>query len=315
MERTDLIPELVAVLAQDDPRLPVIHEKEGKKVSTVREMVKINHHRNCMMCHAPGNPSTGSANAMTAEVPVMGQPLPSPLEGYRQSSPDLMIRIDVTYLRQDFSALLPVADAQPWPDSQRFDFFVRERKLTDEEATLYRGKLTPKEAGVLSPYHKAALAALRELTGKDTTPTAEAWRNSSAREPRPLRLARACEGRAIEAGGSRGMPLETTLNARCGSPAPSTRAIEPATTSSLRSSARHLQLFWRKPPADRDSVAQRLIELDCNLLEWGWVLLRRLVVRRERCDRHDGPAVVGHVSQCLPAGDIVREEACFMDSW
>ena len=134
MERTDLIPELVAVLAQDDPRLPVIHEKEGKKVSTVREMVKINHHRNCMMCHAPGNPSTGSANAMTAEVPVMGQPLPSPLEGYRQSSPDLMIRIDVTYLRQDFSALLPVADAQPWPECSGFDFFVRERKLTDEEA-------------------------------------------------------------------------------------------------------------------------------------------------------------------------------------
>ena len=77
----------------------------------------------------------------------MGQPLPSPLEGYRQSSPDLMIRIDVTYLRQDFSALLPVADAHPWPDSQRFDFFVRERKLTDEEAAVYRGKLTPKEAG------------------------------------------------------------------------------------------------------------------------------------------------------------------------
>jgi len=29
---------------------------------------------------------------------------------------------------------------------------------------------------VLSPYHRAALAALRELTGRDTAPTAEAWR-------------------------------------------------------------------------------------------------------------------------------------------
>jgi hypothetical protein len=28
----------------------------------------------------------------------------------------------------------------------------------------------------VSPYHKAALAALRELTGKDTEPTAAAWR-------------------------------------------------------------------------------------------------------------------------------------------
>jgi hypothetical protein len=29
---------------------------------------------------------------------------------------------------------------------------------------------------VLSPYHKAAVGALRELTGKDAAPTAEAWR-------------------------------------------------------------------------------------------------------------------------------------------
>jgi hypothetical protein len=48
--------------------------------------------------------------------------------------------------------------------------------LMETEAADYRAKLAPKEAGVLSPYHKAALAALRELTGKDTTPTAEAWR-------------------------------------------------------------------------------------------------------------------------------------------
>ncbi len=36
--------------------------------------------------------------------------------------------------------------------------------------------LNPKDAGVLSAYHKAALAALRDITGKDTAPTAEAWR-------------------------------------------------------------------------------------------------------------------------------------------
>ena len=174
--RTDLIPELVTVLTEDDPRMPTPKDNGGKKVSVVREMVKINHHRNCMMCHPPGNPGTVAANAITAEVPVQGQPLPSPAEGYRQSSPDLMIRIDVTYLRQDFSAMMPVSEAHPWPELQRFDFMVRERKLTAEEAVAYREKLTPKEAGVLSPYHRAALAALRELTGKDAAPTAEAWR-------------------------------------------------------------------------------------------------------------------------------------------
>jgi hypothetical protein len=176
--RTDLIPELVAVLDEADPRLPAAKEVGGKPVAVVREMVRVNHHRNCVLCHAPGNPETVSGHAITAEVGVPGQPLPSLFEGYNrpQSSPDLMVRIDVTYLRQDFSAMLAVEDAAPWPEAQRFDFFVRERKLTDEEAAAYREKLTPKEAGVVTPYHRAALAALRDMTGKDAAPTADAWR-------------------------------------------------------------------------------------------------------------------------------------------
>ncbi|MDY3555961.1 hypothetical protein R5W24_005107 [Gemmata sp. JC717] len=174
LERADLTGELVAVLDEGDPRLP--QAGTSGRTQFVREMVKVNHHRNCMMCHAPGTSATSAGSDVTAEVPVPGEPLPAPSQGYRQSSPDLMVRIDVTYLRQDFSARLTVPDAQPWPDQQRFDFFVRERAVSDEEAGAYREKLTPKEPGVLSPYHKAALAALRELTGKDTAPTAAAWR-------------------------------------------------------------------------------------------------------------------------------------------
>jgi hypothetical protein len=176
LERTDLVPELVAILESTDPRLPTTKDVGGKKVAVVYEMVKMNHHRNCLMCHAPSGSGTPNPDAITAEVAVQGQPLPLPFEGYRQSTPELMIRLDVTYLRQDFSATLPVKEAHPWPGAQRFDFFVRERKLSDDEAASYRDQLTPKEAGVLSPYHKAAVAALRELTGKDTAPTAEAWR-------------------------------------------------------------------------------------------------------------------------------------------
>jgi hypothetical protein len=172
--RSDLIPELVGVLDAADPRLPVVKEKSGKMV--VREVVKVNHHRNCMMCHSPGNSGTVSAEAITAEVPTPGQPLPTPAQGYNRSSPDLMIRVDVTYLRPDFSATLTVPDAHPWPELQRFDFVVRERAVTADEAQTYREKLTLKEVGVLSPYHRAVLAALREMTGKDTAPTAEAWR-------------------------------------------------------------------------------------------------------------------------------------------
>jgi hypothetical protein len=176
LERKDLIPELLTILDEADPRLPTTKGVGDKKPLVVREMVKVNHHRNCMLCHAPGNSGTVSADAITAEVPVQSQSLPTPAQGYRQSSPDLMIRVDVTYLRQDFSAMLPIADAHPWPELQRFDFLLRERTLTADEAAAYREKLTPKLDGMLSPYHQAALAALRELTGKDTAPTSASWR-------------------------------------------------------------------------------------------------------------------------------------------
>ena len=71
---------------------------------------------------------------------------------------------------------LAVGDANPWPEMQRFDFLVRTRTLTEDEASAYRDAFAKDEPGRLSPYHRAALAALRELTGKDTEPTAEAWR-------------------------------------------------------------------------------------------------------------------------------------------
>lgn len=176
-ERADLIPELLTVLEEDDPRLP--KQKKGTQGNKliVREMVKVNHNRNCAMCHSPSQSGTISANAITAPVPIPGQAIESSPSGYgRSSSLELMIRVDVTYLRQDFSVMLTVDNAHPWPEMQRFDFLVRERPVSSDEAATYTKKLTPKEEGVLSPYHKAALAALRQMTGKDTAPTAEAWR-------------------------------------------------------------------------------------------------------------------------------------------
>jgi hypothetical protein len=175
--RTDHIPELVALLDEGDPRMPVTKEVGGKTVAVVREMVKVNHHRNCMMCHAPGSAESVAAGALTVDPPVPGQPFPPSRGSYRQSSlsSGLAVRVDVTYLRQDFSVLMAVADAKPWPEMQRFDFLVRERTITADEAKLYREKLTPKE-GVFSPYHRAALSALREITGAGNAPTAEAWR-------------------------------------------------------------------------------------------------------------------------------------------
>jgi hypothetical protein len=176
LERSDLVPQLVSLLEEPDPRAPVLKEVDHKRVPVVREVVRINHHKNCMLCHSPGNTGSVSPDTLTAAVPIPSQPLPEPSQGYDLSSPDILVRVDVTYLRQDFSMRLPVADANPWPEMQRFDFLVRSRVLTEPEAKAINDVLGKREPGVLSPYHRAVLAALRELTGRDTEPTPQAWR-------------------------------------------------------------------------------------------------------------------------------------------
>jgi hypothetical protein len=87
-----------------------------------------------------------------------------------------LVRIDVTYLRQDFSRKQPVANAQPWPQMQRFDFLVRSRQLSAEEAQEFRTKLTPAAPEAMSAYQHLAVAALRDLTGFNAEPNASAWR-------------------------------------------------------------------------------------------------------------------------------------------
>jgi hypothetical protein len=176
LERTDLVPRLVDLLDAPDPRAPMTKEVDGKRTTVVKELVRVNHHRSCLLCHAPNKPDTVALEALTAEVPLPGVPLPEPFEGYGNKSPDLFVRVDVTYLRQDFSVRQAVADANPWPEMQRFDFLVRTRELTEVEAESYRAAYARPEPGRPSPYQRAALAALRDLTGKDTEPTAEGWR-------------------------------------------------------------------------------------------------------------------------------------------
>jgi hypothetical protein len=176
LERTDLVRRLVDLLEEPDPRDPVVSEVNKKRVPVVRELVRINHHRNCLLCHAPAIKDGVPPEIVTAAVPLPPEPLPSSADGYTQSSPELLVRVDVTYLRQDFSVLLRVADAHPWPEMQRFDFLVRQRVLTEDEAAGYREKLAAEKSDRPSPYHRAVLVALRELTGRDAEPTPEAWR-------------------------------------------------------------------------------------------------------------------------------------------
>ncbi len=161
LERTDLIPDLVNVLDQPDPRAPVVRGTDAKKVYVANELVRLNHHRSCLLCHAPGNTEEVAHETLTAGVPLPSEPLGGLAGAYRKRIPDLAVRIDVTYLRQDFSLSLPVADAHPWPEMQRFDFLVRSRELTEEEVGVYREQFGTSDPSRPSAYQRAAVVALR----------------------------------------------------------------------------------------------------------------------------------------------------------
>jgi hypothetical protein len=192
LECGNVVPQLVGLLDDPDPRVPVNKEVDGQQVIQVSEIVRVNHHRNCMMCHAPapldGNetadPNRGDPRlpsvSLAAQVPLPSQPLPSISDGgyggNSNRSPAIMVRFDVTYLRQDFSLMMPVRDAAPWPDMQRFDFLVRNRVLSPEEAEDYRQQAAKAMGEGPTPYKRAVLFALRELTQREALPSSEAWR-------------------------------------------------------------------------------------------------------------------------------------------
>jgi hypothetical protein len=158
------VPSLVALLDQPDPAAPV---RQGDKW-VVSELVRVNHMRNCYLCHAPAQSVKGPIPGL---VPTPGQELPVV---YYQSARGPFVRADVTYLRQDFSLMQRVEKPDRWPDWQRFDFLVRTRALTPQEAAAWeKGMDTPRPTTY--PQREAVLFALRELTGEDVGRRSEDW--------------------------------------------------------------------------------------------------------------------------------------------
>ena len=160
----DAVPELVEMLKLPDPRLPVKVD-ENKYVQ--RQLVSVNHMRNCLLCHAP---SRDRSDLGRGQVPKRNKPLSS--NYYQGNRLGAFIRSDITYLRQDFSALQPVEDNGPWPKEQRFDYLIRNQKLNKRLAT--------KEIKSISQgpnlNREAIIFALRELTGQQPADNSyEAW--------------------------------------------------------------------------------------------------------------------------------------------
>lgn len=193
LDRKDLAVKLVETLESPDPRL-------AAKSGEVRELVRINHHRNCLLCHPPAftkvilkmpdgtktlevEQQDKAMEKLAEERDPLLAPVPLPDRAIDMSRPygrgsemdDILVRVDATYLRQDFSMMLPVENAAPWPDFQRYDFLVRTRTLTPAEAAALRERIERESAGSVSPYQRAALYGLRELTGQEAS-TAADWR-------------------------------------------------------------------------------------------------------------------------------------------
>jgi hypothetical protein len=121
------VKELTALLDLPDPTLPV---KQGEKW-TSKELVRVNHLRNCLLCHAP---ATDVKDLVRAPIPTPGEPLPEIYYDSQSRSRGPSVRADVTYFRQDFSAMHEVEKPNKWPAVQRFDYLVRTTPLSADEA-------------------------------------------------------------------------------------------------------------------------------------------------------------------------------------
>src|SRR5262249_13569725 len=126
----------------------------GREVYAVREVVRVNHLRNCLLCHPP---SVATTDLVRGSVPSPGEPLGSPDDAYRARRNGTFVHADVTYVRQDFSVPQPVAKPGNWPAYQRYDYVLRTRYATEEELRRAEPKTYPQR--------EAVRWALRELVG------------------------------------------------------------------------------------------------------------------------------------------------------
>jgi hypothetical protein len=161
-----VVPELVVALEQRDPRLAFVDTKEKTKV--IRELVRINHLSNCLLCHAP---SLSNADTVRGRIP---HPSEEPPAAYYDTPSGQFVRADTTFLRQNFSVMQPVRNSGKWPGNQRFDYVLRTRKATAQEAEALK-PLAKNKKSADYPQREAALFALRGITGMDVGRDARNW--------------------------------------------------------------------------------------------------------------------------------------------
>lgn len=146
--------DLLDLASQPDPTRPMQDESGSW---SVHELTRVNHLRNCLLCHAP---VIEASVRPTGAIPDPYEPIPVAYYAGSGGSRSASVRADITYLRQDFSIVHEVEDPGPWPKQQRFDYFVRTRELSQSEAS---EMLSSRDWEQDYPQKRSVLWALQEL--------------------------------------------------------------------------------------------------------------------------------------------------------
>ncbi len=150
----DAVPALRKLLDLPAPTAPY---RRGEGRWFRKELVRANHLGSCLLCHPP---SVDPREPIRAPIPTPGEPLPSASQSYYSphGSDRPLVRADVVYFRQDFSAMHPVSYPDKWPAVQRFDYLVRTRELNGSELAAAR------EDAAAYPQREAVRYALSRLS-------------------------------------------------------------------------------------------------------------------------------------------------------
>jgi hypothetical protein len=156
LRQTESASALLSVLNRPDPQAP--YTKSNGPTRYVRELVRINHKINCLMCHPP---SFKTGDALRGAVPPLKERVSFGYMGAPETQ-KVFVRADITFLKQDYSVML---------DGKRYDLFVRERLATDADSAAALERTKSGQTG----QQKAAAFALRELSGEEPGPRAVNW--------------------------------------------------------------------------------------------------------------------------------------------
>jgi hypothetical protein len=173
------IARMIVQLDEPNPAdVYIAHNRGGFQ----RELIRTSHMANCLLCHPP---SVNGNDGVVAEDPTVTIRTNNPksrtatvgLDYYGKPSihhrDPLIIRGDITFIRQDFSVMQAELQAgTTLPAQMRFDYLVRMKWLPEKKARELKTKLDGQST---YPQRESVLFALRELTGQDAGPTTEAW--------------------------------------------------------------------------------------------------------------------------------------------